>query len=131
MSTSPSNFDHYRILHRADGSLLELGRGAMGCTYLAEDINLRCPVALKVINSAAFAAELNRKRFVAEARSAARLRHRNVASIHHLGTRGEQFFYVMEFIEGETVRRKVEREGQLPLRGALRVALQVASALEA
>ncbi len=104
-------FDHYRVGQGSDGAFLELGRGAMGVTYKAEDINLQRPVALKVINAASFADEVNRKRFVSEARSAARLRHPNVASIHHLGRRGKQFFYAMEFIEGETVQAKVERDG--------------------
>lgn len=131
MDTPLANFDHYRVARAADGSFLELGRGAMGITYQAEDINLGTPVALKVINAVSFADEVSRKRFVSEARSAARLRHPNVASIHHLGERETQFFYAMEFIEGETVQALVERDGPLPPRIALRIALQVASALEA
>ncbi len=97
-------FDHYEVLTRDDGSLYELGRGAMGITYKAFDTNLRVPVALKVINATYLNSEVARQRFVREARSAAKLRHRNVASVFHLGTEGDTWFYAMEFIDGETRR---------------------------
>src|SRR6185312_8386547 len=64
-------FDHYEVLTRDDGSLFELGRGAMGITYKAFDTSLRIPVALKVINSTYLNSEVARQRFVREARSAA------------------------------------------------------------
>jgi serine/threonine protein kinase/TPR repeat protein len=124
-------FDHYEVLRREDGSLFELGRGAMGITYKAFDTNLRCPVALKVINAASIHSDIARQRFVREARSAAVLRHRNVASVFHLGVEGDTYFYAMEFIEGETVESLVRRGGPIEPSLALRIAVQVARALNA
>jgi serine/threonine protein kinase len=124
-------FDHYEVLRREDGSLFELGRGAMGITYKAFDTNLRCPVALKVINAASIHSDVARQRFVREARSAAQLRHRHVASVFHLGIEGDTYFYAMEFIDGETVESLVRRRGPLPPVLALRIAVQVARALGA
>jgi serine/threonine protein kinase/TPR repeat protein len=124
-------FDHYEVLRREDGSLFELGRGAMGITYKAFDTNLRCPVALKVINAASIHSDVARQRFVREARSAAQLRHRHVASVFHLGVEGDTYFYAMEFIEGETVESLVRRSGPLNPLLALRITLQVTRALNA
>jgi len=97
---SAGRFDHYQLLTSETGIPVELGRGAMGVTYKAFDTNLRCPVALKVINARYLESEEARRRFVREARSAARIRHPNVASVFHLGTKGPEFFYAMEFVEG-------------------------------
>ena len=124
-------FDHYEVLTRDDGSLYELGRGAMGVTYKAFDTSLRFPVCLKVINSAYLNSEVARQRFVREARSAAKLRHRNVASVFHLGTEGDTWFYAMEFIDGETLEAVIKREGTLAPRVALEITGQVARALNA
>ena len=79
-------YQHYEVLRRSDGTLWELGRGAMGITYKAFDTNLRCPVALKVINNTYLNSDVARQRFLREARAAAALRHQNVASVFHLGT---------------------------------------------
>lgn len=127
----PDRFDHYRLDRAADGSFVELGRGPLGVTYRAVDVNLRCQVALKVIDAAVFPDDTLRKRFVSEARAAARLRHPNVAALHHLGRRGEEIFYAAEFIEGETLEALVQRSGPLPPLDALRLALQVTGAMEA
>ena len=124
-------FDHYEVLTRADGSLHELGRGAMGITYKAVDTNLRIPVALKIINAAHLHSEVSRQRFIREARSAARLRNPHVAAVYHLGTEGEHYYYAMEFIDGETVDALVKRQGPLSPALALRIADQVARALAA
>jgi len=125
----PIDFEHYRLLQNEDGSLVELGRGAMGITYKAYDKNLRCDVALKVISDRLLEDSTAAGRFLREARSAAKLRHRNVASIFHLGQHGSSYFYAMEFINGETVTERVKREGPLPYLFALEIAQQVASAL--
>ena len=125
------NFDHYQVLTRDDGSLYELGRGAMGITFKAFDTNLRVPVALKVINATYLDSELARQRFIREARSAAKLRHRHVASVFHLGINGDAYFYAMEFIDGETVDALIKRQGPLPPVLALRITAQVARALSA
>ena len=81
-----TRFEHYEILARADGSLWELGRGAMGVTYKAMDVNLRVPVALKVINGRFSGQPGARLRFLREAQSSAQLWHPNVASVFHFGT---------------------------------------------
>jgi serine/threonine protein kinase/formylglycine-generating enzyme required for sulfatase activity len=125
----PIEFEHYRLLQNKDGSPVELGRGAMGITYKAFDQNLRCDVALKVISDRLLEDPTAAGRFLREARSAAKLRHRNVASIFHLGQHGSTYFYAMEFIDGETVTARVKREGPIPCLLALDIAQQVASAL--
>src|SRR3954468_11711258 len=125
------SFDHYEVLTRSDGSLHELGRGAMGITYKAFDKNLRVPVALKVINRLNLDNPSARERFVQEARSAAKLRHQHVASVFHLGAEGETYFYAMEYIDGETVEDLVKRRGPLPPLVVMRIGLQVARALSA
>ncbi len=127
----PSKFDNYEILTREDASPFELGRGAMGITYKAFDTTLRIPVALKVINGANLDSEIARERFVREARSAAQLRHPHVASVFHLGIENDTYFYVMEFIDGETVEALVRRQGALAPLLALQITTQVARALGA
>jgi serine/threonine protein kinase/Tfp pilus assembly protein PilF len=103
----------------------------MGVTYKAFDTNLRCPVALKVINARYLDSEGARRRFVREARSAARIRHPNVASVFHLGTKGRDYFYAMEFVEGETLAQFIKRHGRFNVLLALDIASQVAAALGA
>ena len=124
-------FEHYELVRREDGSSVELGRGAMGVTYKAIDINLRCPVALKIINARYLENESVRQRFVREARAAASLRHPNVASVFHLGKTGEDYFYAMEFVEGESLERVLKFRGPLELNLALEIVDQVAAALSA
>jgi TPR repeat protein/tRNA A-37 threonylcarbamoyl transferase component Bud32 len=125
----PDFLGHYRIERRADGTAFALGRGAMGTTYKAFDTKLHYQVALKVINSNILGNDLVRQRFLREARAAAGLRHKNVASVFHLGDEGDTYFYAMEFIEGETVESLVNRLGRLDCATALDITLQVASAL--
>ncbi|HYR57619.1 MAG TPA: protein kinase [Chthoniobacteraceae bacterium] len=125
------SFEHYEVLTRDDGSLYELGRGAMGVTYKAFDTSLRVTVALKVINAAYLNSEVARQRFIREAQSAAKLRHRNVATVYHLGMENDAWFYAMEFIDGETVDALVKRHGPLEPVLALQIAAQVARALNA
>jgi serine/threonine protein kinase/tetratricopeptide (TPR) repeat protein len=132
-------YQHYEVETRADGALHELGRGAMGVTYKALDVNLRVPVALKVINARYSSHPEARARFLREARAAARLRHPNVASVFHYGTLNrasaeegaEECFYAMEFVEGETLEARVRRDGKLSIPAALRMATQVTRALTA
>jgi serine/threonine protein kinase len=94
-----------------DGQPLELGRGAMGVTYKAFDIDLHCPVTLKVISEKYLGDQSARLRFLREARAAARLRHSNVASVLHLGRTGSSYFYAMEFVEGETLENLIKTLG--------------------
>ncbi|MBV8175148.1 MAG: hypothetical protein JO151_11385, partial [Verrucomicrobia bacterium] len=110
---SRKRFEHYELVRGEDGKTVELGRGAMGVTYKAFDINLRCPVTLKVINERYLGDESARLRFLREARAAASVRHTNVASVFHLGRSGENYFYAMEFVEGETLEKLIKRAGRL------------------
>jgi len=126
-------FQHYEVCLSADGiTLQELGRGAMGTTYRAVDVNLGSPVALKVISARHSGNSDARERFRREARAAAQLRHPNVASVFHFGeTPAGQCFYAMELVEGETLEARVRRDGPLPVSLALDVGEQVARALMA
>src|SRR5213596_1134559 len=123
---------NYRIERCDDGSLCELGRGAMGVTYRAVDTSLKRPVALKLIDSewVKRGAEA-RERFMREARAAASLRHLNIATVYHFGVREEngQCFCAMELVEGETLEMRVRRTGPLDALTTIDVALQVSSAL--
>jgi serine/threonine protein kinase len=122
-------FEHYEIMRKEDGSLWELGRGAMGITYKAQDTDLHIPVALKVINPSTLESGDALDRFMREARAAAKLRHANIASVFRLGKTGDTHFYAMEFCEGQTVHQLVERRGPLELRIALEITRQVTEAL--
>src|SRR3984957_14067420 len=90
-------FEHYELVTGESGKPVELGRGAMGVTYKAFDVDLRCAVTLKVITERYLGDESARLRFLREARAAASVRHPNVASVFHLGRTGENYFYAMEF----------------------------------
>jgi serine/threonine protein kinase len=114
-----------------DGKPIELGRGAMGITYKAFDVNLRCPVTLKVISERYLGDESMRLRFLREARAAAKVRHANVASVFHLGRSSGDYFYAMEFVEGETLESLIKRSGRLEVKLALEIVSQVVAGLEA
>ena len=103
----------------------------MGVTYKAFDVDLRCPVTLKVINERYLGDEAARLRFLREARAAARLRHSNVTSVLHLGRTGSGYFYAMEFVEGETLETLIKRSSRLEVKLALEIAAQVAAGLAA
>ena len=103
----------------------------MGITYKAFDVDLRCPVTLKVISEKYLGDESARLRFLREARAAASVRHPNVASVFHLGRSGENYFYAMEFVEGETLENLIKRSGRLEVKLALEIATQVAAGLAA
>jgi serine/threonine protein kinase len=124
-------FDNYELVPGEDGKPVELGRGAMGVTYKAFDVDLHCPVTLKVISERYLGDESARLRFLREARAAARLRHSNVASVLHLGRTGNSYFYAMEFVEGETLENLIKRSGRLDVKLALEIATQVAAGLAA
>ena len=133
-ASAPDQLGAYTIEHHADGSVWELGHGAMGVTYRAIDKALDRPVALKIINTdrGSRSAEA-RERFMREARAAAALRHPNVATVYQFGVRDEtgQFFYAMELVEGETLEERVRRLGPLDVLTTIDIALQVTAALEA
>src|SRR6516162_2639519 len=108
-----------------------MGRGAMGGTYQTFDVDLHCPVTLKVIGERYLGDESARLRFLREARAAASVRHPNVASVFHLGRTGSSYFYAMEFVEGETLENFIKRSGRLEVKLALEIATQVAAGLAA
>ena len=124
-------FEHYELVTGADGKPVELGRGAMGVTYKAFDVDLHCPVTLKVIRERYLGDEAARLRFLREARAAASVRHPNVASVFHLGKTGQNYFYAMEFVAGETLASLIKRSGRLEVKLALEIATQVAAGLVA
>ena len=124
-------FEHYELVTGQDGKPVELGRGAMGVTYKAFDVDLHCPVTLKVISEKYLSDESARLRFLREARAAASVRHPNVASVFHLGRTGQDYFYAMEFVEGETLENLIKRSGRLDVKLALEIATQVAAGLAA
>jgi hypothetical protein len=130
-SLSELRFEHYQILTREDGTPLELGRGAMGVTYKAFDIDLRLPVTLKVISEKYVGDESARLRFLREARVAAKVRHTNVASVLHLGRTLNGYFYAMEFVEGDTLEKLIRCSGRLEVELGLEIATQVAGGLAA
>src|SRR6201993_5046063 len=129
-----TRFGVYEIDCHADGSLCELGRGAMGVTYRATDTSLQRKVALKIIKTdiAERSADA-RERFVREARAAAAFRHEHIATVYQFGMRFEtgQYYYAMELIEGETLDDRVHRAGPLDARTTIGIAEQVTSALAA
>src|SRR5215831_12898694 len=130
----PDHIGPYVIARCDDGSLWQLGHGAMGITFRAIDESLQRPVALKIINTnfASRSAQA-RERFTREARAAGALRHPNVATVYQFGIREEtgQFFYAMELVEGETLEERVHRLGPLDVLTTVDVALQVTAALGA
>ncbi|MBV9873698.1 MAG: protein kinase [Verrucomicrobia bacterium] len=128
---SPLRLQHYEVLKHEDGTLFKLGSGAMGVTYKALDVNLRCPVALKVINARFLGDQSTRRRFIREARAAASVRHPNVASVFHLGPSGDSYFYAMEFVEGESLDKVIRRAGPLTPATALKVTSLIVDGLAA
>jgi serine/threonine protein kinase len=124
-------FENYEVMLDEAGNPIELGRGAMGVTYKAFDVDLRCPVTLKVISEQFLGDESARLRFLREARAAASVRHPNVASVFHLGRAGQHYFYAMDFVAGETLRSLVRRSARLEVKLALEIATQVAAGLAA
>jgi serine/threonine-protein kinase len=134
VSEGDRHFGVYEIDLREDGTLYELGRGAMGVTYRATDTTLQRKVALKIIKIDVVKRSADaRERFMREARAAAALRHENIAIIYQFGIREEtgQYFYAMELIEGETLEERVHRVGPLDVRTTIQIGQQVTSALAA
>ena len=107
----------------------ELGAGGMATVYLAEDIKHKRKVALKVLKPE-LAAVLGAERFVQEITTTASLQHPHILPLFDSGTADGFLFYVMPFIDGETLRTKLDRETQLGVDEAVRIAREVADALE-
>ena len=107
----------------------ELGRGGMGVVFLARDVALDRPVAIKLLPADQAAGSERRAGFLREARTAAGLSHPHIVPIHTVEEHGDLVFYVMTWIDGETLGDRVRRAGPLPPSEAMRLCQEVAWAL--
>ncbi len=107
----------------------ELGRGGMATVFLAEDLRHRRQVAIKVLDPEV-AAAIGPERFLREIETVARLTHPHILPLHDSGAADSLLFYVMPYIEGESLRSRLTREKQLPLADARRIAAELADALD-
>src|SRR2546430_330904 len=107
----------------------ELGRGGMATVYLARDLKHDRLVAVKVLRPE-LAAVLGAERFLREIRLTAQLQHPHILTLIDSGEADGFLYYVMPYVEGESLRQRLEREGQLPLDEALRITRAIASALD-
>ncbi len=107
----------------------ELGAGGMAVVFLAEDLKHRRQVALKVLRPE-LAAEIGPQRFLREIEVAAGLNHPHILPVHDSGETGGFLYYVMPYVEGESLRGRLTREKQLPLDDALQIAREVGDALD-
>ena len=114
--------DRYRLIR-------ELGRGGMATVYLAQDLRHDRPVALKVLHPE-LARTLGPDRFLREIKLAARLQHPHILSVHDSGEAAGHLWFTMPFVEGESLRGRLEREQQLPVEDAVRIAREAAEALD-
>jgi serine/threonine-protein kinase len=107
-----------------------LGEGGMATVYLAHDLRHDRPVAIKVLKPE-LAAVLGAERFLSEIKTTANLQHPHILPLHDSGEADGFLFYVMPYVEGESLREKLDRETQLPIDEAVAVTRKVASALQA
>jgi tRNA A-37 threonylcarbamoyl transferase component Bud32 len=107
----------------------ELGQGGMATVYLAEDLKHKRKVALKVLKPE-LAAVIGAERFLSEITTTANLQHPHILPLHDSGAVDGTVFYVMPFVEGESLRDRMSREKQLPIAEAVRIAVEVAGALD-
>src|SRR5574341_946537 len=114
--------DRYRIER-------ELGQGGMATVYLAHDVRHDRKVALKVLRPE-LSAILGGERFLAEIKTTANLQHPHILSLFASGEADGLVYYVMPYVEGESLRERLTREKQLPVEEAVRIAREVADALE-
>ncbi|MEJ2678487.1 MAG: protein kinase [Gemmatimonadota bacterium] len=113
--------DRYRIER-------ELGEGGMATVYLAEDLRHHREVAIKVLRPE-LAASLGPERFMQEIEIAARLQHPHILPVHDSGEADGFLYYVMPYVEGESLRERLARHGELPIGEAVRLLIEVADAL--
>ncbi|MFN2572276.1 MAG: protein kinase [Gemmatimonadales bacterium] len=106
----------------------EIGRGGMGTVFLARDLRHGRPVALKILNPD-LAAALGPERFLREIAIAAGLNHPHIVALYDSGQAGGTFFYTMPYVEGESLRVRLERERQLAVDDAVAICQEVADAL--
>jgi len=113
---------HYKILEK-------LGEGGMGVVYKAEDTKLKRTVALKFLSPRALGSEEEKTRFINEARAAAALDHPNICTIHEIDEAEEQTFISMAYIEGQSLKEKIEA-GPLTINESLQIGIQIAKGLQ-
>ena len=106
----------------------EIGRGGMAIVYLARDVRHGRMVAIKVLNRE-LAEALGAERFLREIKTAANLTHPHILPVHDSGSADGELFYVMPFVEGQSLRDRLRREKQLPVAEAVQIAVDVAQAL--
>ena len=117
--------DRYRIISR-------IGEGGMGQVYLAEHVHMRRRCAVKFLNPDLVGNEFALKRFMREAENASRIDHPNVVTMYDFGeAAGGAVYLAMEFVDGESLRKRIERQGVLPTEMIASVIRQTASALHA
>ncbi len=115
--------DRYIILEK-------IGSGGMSIVYKAKDTKLERYVAIKVLREEFCLDESFVRRFRVEAQSAASLSHQNIVNIYDVGNDGRTHFIVMEYLEGETLKEYIKKQGQVPEEYLLEITLSIASALE-
>ncbi len=107
----------------------ELGQGGMATVYLAQDLKHDRRVAIKVLRPE-LAAVIGAERFLAEIKTTANLQHPHILPLHDSGEADSFLFYVMPYVDGESLRDRLTREKQLPISDAVRIASEIASALD-
>ena len=106
----------------------ELGEGGMAMVYLADDLKHERKVALKVLKPE-LAAVVGAERFLAEIKTTASLQHPHILPLYDSGEADSFLFYVMPYVEGETLRERIDREGELPIQQAVRILRDLVDAL--
>ena len=123
-----------RVLERTLGAQFEfirlLGRGGMGMVYLARERGLERLVAIKVLRPDVAGASQTPEHFRHEARTAARLTHPNIMSLHTFGVAGDLAYLVMDYVRGESLAERIDRERRLPSEVARRILAEMADALD-
>src|SRR4029077_9732692 len=106
----------------------ELGRGGMATVYLGRDLKHDRPVAIKVLRPE-LAASVGAERFLREIQIAAHLQHPHILPLHDSGQADGVLYYIMPYVEGESLRQKLDRDGAFPIGEAVRILSEVVDAL--
>ena len=129
---SSSSYNRAKLEHAlADRYLIdrELGRGGMATVYLAQDLRHDRLVALKVLH-ADVAESVGAERFLTEIKTAARLNHPHILPLFDSGQADEFLYYVMPYVEGESLRQRLDREHQIPVADAIQYLREMSAALD-